>query len=113
MTCVFCNIVEGKIPAKIVLDEPELLVFRDINPVAPSHLLVIPKRHIATLAELTEAEAAIIGKMFLAARRVAEMENIVARGFRTVINAGPDAGQTVFHVHLHVLGGRRMAWPPG
>ncbi len=113
MSCIFCQIVEGKIPAKIVLDEPELLAFRDINPVAPTHVLVIPKRHIASLAELRDAEAAIIGKMFLAARRVAEMDNVATRGFRTVINAGLDAGQTVFHVHLHVIGGRSMSWPPG
>jgi len=113
MSCIFCQIVEGKIPAKIVLDEPDLLVFRDINPVAPTHLLVIPKRHIASISELRQDEAHIIGSMFLAARRVAEMENVATRGFRTVINSGLDAGQTVFHVHLHVIGGRSMTWPPG
>jgi len=113
MSCIFCQIVEGKIPAKIVLDEPDLLAFRDINPVAPSHILVIPKRHIASISELRADEAGIIGSMFLAARRVAEMDNIASRGFRTVINSGLDAGQTVFHVHLHVIGGRSMAWPPG
>jgi len=113
MSCVFCQIVEGKIPAKIVLDEPDLLVFRDINPVAPTHLLVIPKRHIASISELRPEEAQIIGSMFLAARRVAEMDNVAARGFRTVINSGLDAGQTVFHIHLHVIGGRSMTWPPG
>jgi histidine triad (HIT) family protein len=113
MSCVFCQIAEGKIPAKLVLDEPDLLAFRDLNPVAPVHVLVIPRRHIASLTELESADATLIGRMFLAARKVAEQEGVSERGFRTVINAGPEAGQSVFHVHLHVLGGRPMSWPPG
>jgi histidine triad (HIT) family protein len=113
MTCIFCQIVEGQIPAKIVLDEPELLAFRDVNPVAPTHVLIIPRKHIASLAEITDAEVALIGRMFVAARKIAEMDGVVARGFRTVFNSGLDAGQTVFHLHLHVLAGRHMHWPPG
>jgi len=113
MSCIFCQIAAGKIPAKIVLDEPEVLAFRDLHPVAPTHVLVIPKRHIASLAELEPADAGLVGRLFVAARRIAEMEGVSNQGFRTVINAGPDAGQTVFHVHLHLLAGRQMNWPPG
>ena len=113
MSCIFCKIARGEIPANIVLDEPELLAFRDLNPVAPTHVLVIPKRHIASLADITAVEAGIIGQMFLAAREIAAREGALTSGFRTVFNSGPDGGQTVFHLHLHVLAGRGMHWPPG
>ena len=113
VSCIFCRIARGEIPSSVVLDEPELFAFRDINPVAPTHVLVIPKRHIASLADITAAEAGIIGKLFLAAREIAARDGALASGFRTVINCGPDAGQTVFHLHLHVLAGRGMSWPPG
>lgn len=113
MSCIFCQIVEGRIPANIVLNEPELLAFRDINPVAPTHVLIIPRRHIVSLADITEAEVELIGRMFVAARRVAEIDGVAERGFRTVFNSGRDGGQTVFHLHLHVLAGRAMHWPPG
>lgn len=113
MSCIFCRIARGEIPANVVLDEPELLAFRDINPVAPTHVLVIPKRHIASLAEITAAEAGLVGKMLLAAREIAAREGALGNGFRTVFNSGPDAGQTVAHLHLHVLAGRDMTWPPG
>lgn len=112
-SCLFCRIARGEIPADVVVDEPELIAFRDINPVAPTHVLVIPKRHIASLADITVAEAGIIGKLFLAAREIAAREGALSNGFRTIFNSGPDAGQTVFHVHLHVLAGRSMSWPPG
>jgi histidine triad (HIT) family protein len=113
MSCIFCQIVAGKIPARVVVDAPDVLAFRDLHPVAPTHVLVIPKRHIDSLAELTEADAALIGRLFVVARQVAEMEGARDQGFRAVINTGPDANQTVFHVHLHVLAGRQMSWPPG
>lgn len=111
--CLFCKIASKDIPAKIVHEDEDTLAFRDINPVAPTHVLVIPKRHIVSLADAGEGEQALLGKLLLVARKVAEAEGRVAGGFRTVINSGPDAGQSVFHVHVHVLGGRPMAWPPG
>jgi histidine triad (HIT) family protein len=113
MTCLFCKIARGEIPANVVLDRPDVMAFRDINPVAPTHILIIPKRHIASLAEITAAETGVLGEMFLAARELAARDNVLSSGFRTVFNAGSDAGQTVFHLHLHLLAGRVMAWPPG
>jgi histidine triad (HIT) family protein len=113
MSCLFCRIARGEIPANIVFDGPEVMAFRDINPVAPTHVLVIPKRHIASLADLTAAETGVLGQMFLAAREIAAGEGALGNGFRTVINTGPDGGQTVFHIHLHLLAGRSMTWPPG
>lgn len=113
MSCLFCRIARGEIPSNVVFDGPEVMAFRDINPVAPIHVLIVPKRHIASLAEITAAETGVLGQMFLAAREIAAREGILSSGFRTVINTGPDANQTVFHVHLHLLAGRPMGWPPG
>lgn len=113
MGCLFCNIVEGKVPAKIVLDEPDVLAFRDINPVAPTHVLVIPKPHVPSLSDAAEHHADLLGRVLLAGARIAEQEGIVAGGYRTVFNNGANAGQTVHHLHLHVIGGRMMSWPPG
>jgi len=113
MTCLFCRIAKGEIPANVVFDGPGVMAFRDINPVAPTHLLIIPKRHIASLAEITAAETSLLGEMFEAARTLAEREGALSSGFRTVFNTGSDAGQTVFHLHLHLLAGRQMTWPPG
>ena len=113
MSCLFCRIVAGEIPAKLELDTPELLAFRDISPVAPTHILIIPRRHIVSLADVTPAEAGLIGQMFLAARELAAREGVLERGFRTVFNTGVEGGQSVFHLHLHVLAGRAMNWPPG
>ncbi len=113
MSCLFCRIANGEIPANKVLDTPELLAFRDINPVAPTHILIIPRRHIESVAALTPADGELVGKMFLAAQELAAREGVTAGGFRTVFNAGADAGQTVFHLHLHLLGGRSFSWPPG
>lgn len=111
--CLFCRIVEGEIPAEVVLSTPDLLAFRDINPQAPTHILIVPKRHIPSVSHLEPDDAEIMGRLFLAAQELAEREGVDGGGYRMVVNAGPDAGQTVFHLHLHLLGGRRMAWPPG
>ncbi len=111
--CIFCKIAAGEIPAAKLYDDGEVLAFRDINPEAPVHLLVIPRRHIATLNDLTEADAALIGRRYLAAKRVAAESGVADSGYRTVINCNRAAGQIVFHVHLHLLAGRELGWPPG
>ncbi|NIP72950.1 MAG: histidine triad nucleotide-binding protein [Gammaproteobacteria bacterium] len=111
--CVFCKMVAGEINPDVVYEDEEVLAFRDVNPQAPVHVLVVPRRHIATLNDVTEAEAPLIGRLYLAAKTVAEHEGIAERGYRTLINCNPEAGQSVFHLHLHVLGGRPMHWPPG
>ncbi len=111
--CIFCKIAAGEIPADKVLEEEDLVAFRDLNPQAPVHILVIPKRHIATLNDLRPEDAALMGRLHLAAQRIAAEEGIADRGYRTVINCNAEAGQTVFHIHLHLLGGRPMGWPPG
>ena len=111
--CIFCKIAAGEIPATKVYDDGEVLAFRDINPEAPVHLLVIPRRHIATLNDLTEADAALIGWLYLAAKQVAIELGVAENGYRTVINCNRDAGQIVFHVHMHLLAGRELGWPPG
>ncbi len=111
--CIFCKIAAGEISATKVYDDGEVLAFRDINPEAPVHLLVIPRRHIATLNDLTEADAALIGRLYLAAKQVATELGVAENGYRTVINCNRDAGQIVFHVHMHLLAGRELGWPPG
>ena len=111
--CIFCKIAAGEIPAAKLYDDGEVLAFRDINPEAPVHLLVIPRRHIATLNDLTEADAALIGRLYLAAKRVAAESEVAESGYRTVINCNRDAGQIVFHIHMHLLAGRELGWPPG
>ncbi len=111
--CLFCKMVAGEIAADVVYEDDDVLAFRDINPQAPTHVLVIPKEHLATINDLNSADAQIMGRLFLAAKKVAELEGIAEVGYRTVMNCNEDAGQTVFHIHLHVLGGRRMKWPPG
>jgi histidine triad (HIT) family protein len=110
--CLFCKIVAGKVPAKKVYEDERVFVFEDINPQAPTHVLIIPKKHVAGLDQSSEADAEIIGYCQLVAAKIAR-ERGLENGFRTVHNVGPDAGQTVFHLHLHMLGGRRMSWPPG
>ncbi len=111
--CIFCKIAAGEVPADKVLEEEDLVAFRDLNPQAPVHILVIPRKHIATLNDLEEEDAELMGRLHLAARRIAEAEGIAESGYRTVINCNAGAGQTVFHIHLHLLGGRPMGWPPG
>jgi histidine triad (HIT) family protein len=111
--CLFCKIADKQIPAKILFEDPVLLAFHDINPVAPTHVLVIPKQHLTNLSEAQPEHAELLGKLLLAASRVASLTGIAQSGYRVIINTGPDAGQSVFHVHVHVLGGRQMAWPHG
>lgn len=110
--CLFCRIVAGEIPAKVVHDDEDVLAFRDISPQAPVHVLLIPKRHIASVGDATEEDTALLGKLLLVAKGIAEKEGI-ASGFRLVTNRGAEAGQSVFHLHVHLLGGRPMGWPPG
>ena len=112
MSCLFCKMVEGTIPAKIIVDEPDVLAFHDIRPVSPVHALVIPKKHLASLADATAADGALLGRLLTVAREVAEMLEL-KDGYRTVINTGAHGGQTVHHLHVHVLGGRHHGWPPG
>lgn len=111
--CLFCKIASKQIPSKVLFEDDELFAFHDINPGAPTHILVIPKAHIASMNEVTPAHEALLGKLLLAGRRAAESAGLDKSGFRLVLNTGADAGQSVFHIHLHVLGGRAMAWPPG
>jgi len=109
--CIFCSIANGTIPARKVIENDDVIGFHDLNPAAPVHVLVIPRKHIATLDDVVEADAELLGKMLLAAREVAEISGLSA-GYRVVMNVQAGAGQSVFHVHLHVLGGRAFAWPP-
>ena len=113
MPCVFCRIAAGETPADIVSETKSLVAFRDINPQAPVHLLVIPRRHIATLNDLGDEDGALVGEMFLMARNLTRDLEIDRPGWRAVFNINADGGQTVYHIHLHVLGGRGMTWPPG
>lgn len=111
--CLFCRIIAGDIPSDKVYEDDNVLAFQDLNPVAPLHVLLIPKRHIASLNELEPGDEVIMGQLMLAAKKIAEQEGYAADGYRTVINCGESANQTVFHIHLHLLAGRRMSWPPG
>ncbi len=111
--CIFCKLVSGEIQPDVVLETDEVLAFRDMGPQAPTHVLVIPKRHISTLNELQPDDAELVGKLYLAAKQVAADEGLAESGYRTVMNCNQDGGQTVFHIHLHLLGGRPMSWPPG
>ncbi|MGZ8376545.1 MAG: histidine triad nucleotide-binding protein [Gemmatirosa sp.] len=110
-SCLFCRVARGEIPATLVAETDDCVAFRDINPQAPLHVLVIPRAHVASLDEATDA--AQIGRLSLLAAEIARREGHAATGYRTVINTGPAAGQTVFHVHLHLLAGRDLGWPPG
>ena len=113
LSCLFCRIVQRTLPAQIVTEDDELLAFKDINPQAPTNLLIIPKRHLATVSELTAESAPLMAKGMLLADRLAKQAGIAESGYRVVINCGAGAGQSVFHIHLHLLGGRLMRWPPG
>ena len=113
MSCLFCKIVAGEIPAAKVYEDDRLIAINDINPQAPMHVLVIPKQHIATLNDLAATDDELVGMMVRAAAAIARDRGADAPGFRTVFNCNAQAGQTVFHMHLHVLGGRALSWPPG
>ncbi len=111
--CIFCKIAEKKIPSKIVHEDDKAVAFDDVNPQAPTHVLVIPKRHVASLAELNEADTGLLAHLMMTGSKVAKQKGIADGGYRIVVNTGRNGGQTVFHLHLHVLGGRPMHWPPG
>lgn len=110
-SCLFCRIVRHEIPATIILENGEFIAFRDINPQAPVHVLIIPRQHVASLNEATDA--GMVGRLTLLAAEIARKEGVASTGYRTVINTSADGGQTVFHIHMHLLGGRALAWPPG
>ena len=111
--CLFCRIIAGDIPAKTVYSDDDMIAFEDINPQAPMHVLVVPRRHVATLNDLTAADDQLVGAMVRRAAVIAAARGYDRGGYRTVFNCNADAGQSVFHIHLHVLGGRKLAWPPG
>lgn len=111
--CLFCKIIRRDIPSSIVYEDDAVLAFNDINPQAPTHVLIVPKRHISTLNDLTSADDQLVGEMIRRAAAIAKDRGLSERGFRTVFNTNREAGQTVFHIHLHLLGGRSLAWPPG
>ena len=111
--CLFCKIVDGELGADVVYENDSLVAFRDINPKAPTHILLIPRRHIATMNDLQESDEMLVGELFLAAARIAADEGLADDGYRVVMNCNAAAGQSVFHIHLHLLGGRAMTWPPG
>ncbi|MEW6215028.1 MAG: histidine triad nucleotide-binding protein [Nitrospirota bacterium] len=113
MGCIFCEIIEKKRLAKIIYEDDLVIAFEDTNPQAPIHALVIPKKHISTGLDIKEEDNALISHLFQVANRVARDKGIAERGFRLVMNCNPESGQAVYHVHLHVIGGRRMYWPPG
>ncbi len=111
--CLFCKIRDGEIPADIVYENDDVIAFRDVNPQAPLHVLIVPRKHIATVNDVQPDDAMVMGKLFLAAQHIAAQEDIADDGYRLVVNCNSKAGQTVFHIHMHVLGGRNMTWPPG
>ena len=113
MSCLFCRIVNGEIPASKVYEDAEVLAFNDITPQAPLHVLVVPKRHIATTNDLAETDLALVGQLVRRAAAIAAEKGYADRGYRTVFNCNAEAGQTVFHIHLHLLAGRPLGWPPG
>jgi len=111
--CLFCKMVAGEIKPDVVFEDDEVLAFRDVNPQAPLHVLVIPKIHISTVNDLTPEHTSLVGRMYLAAQKIAADEGVAEPGYRMVMNCNAEAGQSVYHIHLHVLGGRPMSWPPG
>ena len=113
MSCIFCKIIAGEIPAKIIYQDEAVAAFADNNPQAPTHILIVPKKHIADLNELEPQDSELIAKLSLTAKRLAKEAQIADSGYRLVLNCNADGGQSVFHIHMHLLGGRAMQWPPG
>ena len=111
--CLFCKVVKGEVPAKVAYHDDEFVAFHDIDPKASTHILVVPRQHIRSVSDLQDTDDALAGRLLLVAKRLAHDTGIERSGYRLVLNTGADAGQSVDHIHLHVLGGRRMAWPPG
>ncbi len=111
--CLFCKMVSGEIPPDIVYEDDEVLAFNDINPQAPTHVLIIPKKHIATLNEASDEDTQVLGRLNIVAAQLANKLGFAEDGYRVVMNCNADGGQAVYHIHLHLLGGRSMAWPPG
>ena len=111
--CIFCRIVERTIPSKIVFEDDQVVAFEDVNPQAPVHVLVVPRRHVASIAELQAVDAGLLGHLMVTGAAIAKQKGIAESGYRAVVNTGKNGGQTVFHLHLHILGGRPMHWPPG
>ena len=111
--CLFCKIVERTIPAPLVYEDELVVAFDDINPQAPTHTLVIPRKHVTSIAELQDSDVQLLGRLMLAGNKIAKLKGIADAGYRLVVNTGAHGGQSVFHLHLHVLGGRHLVWPPG
>lgn len=111
--CLFCKIVAGEIPANIIYQDEDVVAFEDINPQAPLHILLIPRRHIGSMTDVTQEDGALLASIYMAATRIARERGVAESGFRFLTNVGPDSGQSVFHLHFHLLGGRKLGWPPG
>lgn len=113
MDCLFCKIASGEIPAKLAFEDPDIFAIHDIRPQAPTHILVLPKKHIATINDIDNNDEQLLGRMILTAKKLAKAEKISEDGYRLVFNVNSGGGQEVYHIHLHILGGRQMKWPPG
>jgi histidine triad (HIT) family protein len=111
--CVFCQIIGKKMTSDIIHEDDELIAFHDINPQSPTHILILPKKHIPSLSQITDEDSHLLGKMLKLARQIAIEENLVQKGFRITLNEGKDGGQTIYHIHMHLLAGRHLMWPPG
>lgn len=111
--CIFCKIAQGSISTNTIFEDQEIIAFHDLNPQAPKHILIIPKQHISTINDAEDKHQALLGKLILGAKKIAQSEGLSETGYRLVFNINPNGGQTVYHIHLHLLGGRKMTWPPG
>jgi histidine triad (HIT) family protein len=113
VSCLFCQIAEGKVPSRMAFQDDEMVAFHDIKPGAPTHVLVVPRRHITSITDLKEGDDALVGRLVRRAKEIAREQGLAERGFRLVFNVGDDAGYSVHHIHLHLVGGRALGWPPG